>query len=331
MYYLCVLRVASNKIKKQNTMKTSIDHLSEDIQNRLEKLVGYILEEVPETQYIILYGSYTGNNYVEYDQRTEFGLRTCYQSDFDIMVLTDKKGASKKSVERRMENASDKYYGRAHFVLRPTLQYEVLFVDEFNKLIKEGRYFWTEVAKKGIALYNSGNYEIEPIRKLDYKQVLKLSKEYYKEKYSKAEGFFDVTQYCYNKQDYRMASFMLHQAVENYCLSISLTSSLYAPKEHNIVKNIKSTTRFTSVVSDVFHANTPEDKRLLNLLKRAYVEGRYNKDFDIAKEDVKALMDRMKKLRVPTKKECLNKIKEHRARAMDSNSESDIDLNALIE
>lgn len=311
-------------------MKTSIDHLPEDVQNRLEKLVGYILEEVPETQYIILYGSYTGTDYVEYDQRTEFGLRTCYQSDFDLMILADKKGASKKSIERRMENASDKYYGRAHFVLRPTLQYEVLFVDEFNKLISEGRYFWTEVAKKGIALYNSGKYEIEPIRKLDYKQVLKLSREYYKDKYSRAESFLKHAKIDYEDKDYRMSSFMLHQAAENYCLSISLTSSLYAPKEHNIVKLIKATTRFTSVVSDIFHANTSEDKRLLNLLKRAYVEGRYNKDFEITKEDIEALIFRMKKLRVPTKKICLNKIKEHRARSLDGNAESDIDLGVLI-
>lgn len=312
-------------------MKTSIDHLSEDTQNRLEKLVGYILEEVPETQYIILYGSYTGTNYVEYDQRIEFGVRTCYQSDFDIVVLTDKKGASKNSVERRMENASDKYYGGSGFMLRPTLQYEVLFVEEFNKEIKEGRYFWTEIAKKGIALYNSGNYEIEPIRKLDYKQVLKLSKEYYKKKYPKAERFLKHAKIDYEDNEYQMSAFMLHQAVENYCLAINLTSSLYSPKEHNIVKIIKATTRFTSVVSDIFHANTPEDKRLLNLLKRAYVEGRYNKDFEITKEDIEALIKRIKKLRVVAKRVCLDKIKGHKEYALNGNSESNIDLNAMIE
>lgn len=311
-------------------MKTSIDHLPEDTQDRLRDLVGCILTEIPETQYVILYGSYTGDKYVEYDQRTEFGLRTCYQSDFDLMILTDKKGGSKSSVERRMEGVSDKYYGSHHFVLRPTLQYDVLFVEEFNKAIREGRYFWTEVSKRGIALYNSGNYEIQPIRKLDYKQVLKLSREYYKDKYSTAESFLKGVKFYYDDVNYRMASFMLHQAVENYCLAINLSASLYSPKEHNIVKNIKATTRFTSVVTEIFHTDTDEDKRLLNLLKRAYVEGRYNKNFNITKEDIEALMKRVKKLRVVAKRACLDKIKEHKERAL-NNVESDIDLNAMID
>lgn len=65
-------------------MKTSLSHLPPNKQEELKTLVKYRLEEVPDTKIIILFGSYATGKYVDYDQRTEFGLRTCFQSDYDM-------------------------------------------------------------------------------------------------------------------------------------------------------------------------------------------------------------------------------------------------------
>lgn len=307
-------RRAQSESKGEQIMKTSIEHLPDKKQEELQELVGYILESVPEALYIILYGSYTGPNFVEYDQRTEFGLRTCFMSDFDIVVITPKKRASHKSIMHRLDNADAKFASGYQLLLKPTVEFIAMDIEEFNNAVEGGRYFYTDIREQGIVLYNSGTEQLSEVKPLKYDQIYYLSKEYYRKKYERAESFLYVAKSALDIQDYCMSAFLLHQAVENYCLAIALTASLYAPKEHNIVKIIKKTKLFTSIVADIFHENTSEDKRLLELLRKAYVQARYDKDFLVTKEDIEALLAKIEKLRIETKQFCEKTIEEHLSR-----------------
>ena len=40
---------------------------------------------------IILFGSYARDTCVDYDQRVEFGVQTYFMSDYDILILTERK------------------------------------------------------------------------------------------------------------------------------------------------------------------------------------------------------------------------------------------------
>lgn len=297
-------------------MNTSIAHLPEEVQEKLSRLVDYIRDEVPETQYIILYGSYARGDYVEYDQREEYGLRTCYQSDFDIVVLTPKRRGAYESILRRLRNSSHRYIEHYPRTMRPRAHYLPMFIEEFNKAITDGRYLFTDIAKEGIILYNSGTHEIAPIRELNYSQILKLANEYFDKKYTKAEIRLKVARFLYNEGNLEDTSFDLHQATENYLLAALLTASLYAEKTHNIIEIIEDVSMFTPVIAEIFRADTVEGKRLLNLLQDAYVQSRYNKDFVIAKEDLDKLMELIERLRIVTEKFCLETIAEHERRAI---------------
>ncbi|MFR5872143.1 MAG: hypothetical protein ACLUEV_11625 [Alistipes sp.] len=72
-------------------MKNSIDFLPERKQRDLHELVRLIRDEVKDVVMVILYGSYARNTYVECDERRDFGVRTFYISDYDLLVVTKKR------------------------------------------------------------------------------------------------------------------------------------------------------------------------------------------------------------------------------------------------
>ena len=73
-------------------MKTSYDYLPENKRNDLGNAVRLIREEF-EVDMIILFGSYARDEWVEELGEDEFYYK--YQSDFDILVVADKKYANK--------------------------------------------------------------------------------------------------------------------------------------------------------------------------------------------------------------------------------------------
>ena len=72
-------------------MKSDITFLSERKQRDLHELVALIREEIRDVVMIILYGSYAKNTYVDLDERHDFGGRTYYMSDYDLLVVTKKR------------------------------------------------------------------------------------------------------------------------------------------------------------------------------------------------------------------------------------------------
>ena len=94
-----------------------------------------------------------------------------------------------------------------------------------------------------------------------------------------------------------MTSFMLHQATEYFIKTIPLVFALYGHKEHDLEFLIEKCKIYTMELAKVFPRDTPEEKRLFELLRSAYVEARYTDDFVVTKEDIDALMPKVELLR----------------------------------
>lgn len=69
-------------------MRNSIAYLPKAKQNDLYYILQLIRTHLPQAEMVILFGSYARNSYVDYDERMEFGIPTCYRSDYDILVIT---------------------------------------------------------------------------------------------------------------------------------------------------------------------------------------------------------------------------------------------------
>jgi HEPN domain-containing protein len=287
-------------------MKTSIKYLPEEKQEDLKYLVGLVLKRIPQTEMIILYGSYATGKYVEYDSRIEFGIRTTYMSDYDILVVTS--GAKDKEVGQKLDNIDAIYYKN------PDKQTPVQFINDdikkLNKDLSDGRYFYTQVKQEGVFLYNSGKFKLERRRKLRYDEIKQQAEEYFEEKYKKANLFYEQAKFMYDKEEYSMSLFNLHQTCENLFYAVRLVFTLENSKQHNLAKLLDSVRKYSDEFEKIFPRKTQEEQRLFNLVKAAYVEARYNPGFVVAKGDIELLMSVIAQLFDLVKRLCPKRIDE---------------------
>ena len=291
-------------------MKDSIAYLPKDKQAELNFLVKEILKRLPQTEFIILFGSYARGNYVRRSVRIEDGgIPTVKISDYDIYVITS--GINSKKAETILDNVEDIFFSGKDFDRDTPVQFINDDIKLLNKYLEEGRYFYTQIKQEGIVLYNSGKYKLARRRKLNYAEIKEQAQEYFDEKFQSANEFLHTAKLIYKEEYYKMESFLLHQACENYYYAIRLTFTLRNNKQHNLSKLSSATKRYSEDLATVFPQDTLEEKRLFTLLKSAYVEARYNPYFVVTKEDIDALVPKVELLRDITKLICTTKIKEY--------------------
>lgn len=288
-------------------MKKSIAYLPQKKQRDLLRFVEQITARLPKTQMIILYGSYARNEYVDRDERVEFGIPTSYRSDYDILVVTD--GVTDQRATRMLEAVDDMYYQD------PDLQTPVEFIHEnikrLNEYIDTGRYFYTQIKEEGIVLYDNEKFTLAEQRPLRFDEIKQQAEEYFKDKFGRASSFLKGASFYFSEEDYKMSSFHLHQACENSFQTIRLVHTLTNPKQHNLSKLFSFTRKYSSDLLSVFPNDTPEEKRLFELLKSAYIEARYNPKFIVTKEEIDALLPKVKRLLEITKQVSEDKIAEY--------------------
>lgn len=176
----------------------------------------------------------------------------------------------------------DSYYDRAKDTDR---HHPVLFISELDKYLNEGRYFYTQIKQQ--------------------------AQEYFMDKFESENQFLETAKFTDTKYMVPKASFILHQACENYIYAIRLVFTLENPKQHNLSKLLNSVKKYSSDFIKIFTQDTPEEKRLFELIKAAYVNGRYDSDFIVTKEDIDVLVPKVELLRDITQWICEEKIKEY--------------------
>lgn len=255
---------------------------------------------------IILYGSYARDSYVDYDQRVEFGVPTYYMSDFDILILTRKDmGAVQHSLYSKITDAFFEHKNRPFHTHPQFINYGI---DDFNYALSKGHYFETEIKREGIILYDSGEFKLERRRKLNFDEIKERAQKYYGDKFSTAVAFLKGVKFYYEDGDYKMSSFHLHQATENFLRVIPMVFILYGYKSHDLETLMKACKEYAPEIFKVFPRDTPEEEWLFKLLQRAYVESRYNPDFEITKEDIDALLPKVEHLRDIVERVCTAQI-----------------------
>jgi len=290
-------------------MKKSTAFLPKKNREDLKYLVSTILEKIPVCEMIILFGSYARGTYVEYDERVEFGIPTSFKSDYDILVINRSWNYNK--MDDKLANVRNLYGKRGHYYYRVPLQLIHESAKKFAKDLEDGRYFFTEIKRDGILLYDSGNLKLPRRRKLKYPEIKAQAKEYFEDKYTRAQKFYKYAKIAYNDSENNMCAFFLHQACENFFITISLVFTLDSKKEHNLQELFKATRGYAPELYTVFPPDDKEEERLFKILVRAYVEGRYNPKFEVSREDLEILMAKVKMFGEITKEVCEKRIQEY--------------------
>ena len=290
-------------------MKKSIAFLPKKNREDLKYLVELILDKIPVCQMIILYGSYARGTYVSYDEREEFGIPTSFKSDYDILVINS--AWSYDKIENKLASVRNIYDKRGDHRYRVPVQFIHDSIKKVNEDLKYSRYFYTELKRDGIMLYNRGKNKLARRKPLKFGEIKKQGEEYFGEKYAKARLFMEQAVFMYDKEEYVMSSFNLHQACENLFNAIMLTFTLKNDKEHNLEELFKASRGYAPELIRVFPVGNEEEERLFKILVCSYIEARYNPEFKVSREDVEDLMVKVEKFEEVTKQVCERRIKEY--------------------
>jgi len=285
-------------------MKKSLAHLPKHKRDELKLVTDTILDECPTVLMIVLFGSHARGDWVE-DRHFEDGILHEYMSDFDILVIVRSyKIANSTDTWRRAE-------ARAHRLVHTWTNLIVESIETVNKALARGQYFFRDIKKEGVLLYDSGEFELARPRKLDPRERRGLARAHFNQWFPSAKDFFWQFRVAFDHRKYKLAAFDLHQGVERFYAAVLLVFTNYKPRIHDLAKLSHMVAGHDPAFLTVFPQATPEEKECFELLRRAYVEARYNPGYKITKAQLEYLAQRVRKLQRLTKKICEAKIESY--------------------
>jgi predicted nucleotidyltransferase/HEPN domain-containing protein len=286
-------------------MKKSLAHLPKHKRDELKLVTEIILDECPTVLMIILFGSYARGDWVE-DTYVEDGVTYEYASDFDILVIVR---------SNRIANSTDTWHraeARARrFPVRTWTNLIVESVETVNNALARAQYFFTDIRKEGILLYDTREFQLARPRKLNPRERRGQARAHFNEWFASAKGFYRTYEYDLKIREYKLAAFQLHQAVERFYDAILLVFTNYRPKLHDLEKLSHMAAGHDPALLTVFPRATVDERECFELLRRAYVEARYNPRYRITKAQLEYLAQRVRKLQRLTKKICQARIESY--------------------
>ena len=224
-------------------MRTSLDHLPPAKQRELERVVELLFEEFNDTlalaqhqwkkkgriTKVILYGSYARGGWVD-EPHTAKG----YKSDFDLLVIVnDKRLTDYVKYWAKAEERFHREYGITKSIKTP-VNFIVHTLQEVNDGLAHGRYFFMDVAKDGIALYQSDDTVLHTPKPKTPGQALAMAREYFDEWLPSGASFLKGYRFYMGEGDNKKAAFLLHQATEHLYHCVLLVCTFYTPHVHNL-------------------------------------------------------------------------------------------------
>jgi len=291
-------------------MDNSINQLPDAKREELERVVSVIRKNCDNIEKVILFGSYARGNYKE-EKDLNPNSRTGHVSDYDILVVTGKKDAALNSI--LWGRISEELQNLNLSAFPKILTHDI---EELNKKLSEGQYFFSDIKKEGITLFDTGTFELAEEKKLTSQEKQKIAQKHFDYWFKKAERFLgdynsNLGRFEVEKDDsfLTQAAFHLHQIAESCYKGVLLVFTNYTPREHFLEILGKESEKCHHVLKDVFSKATPEDENRFNLLEYAYIGGRYDPDYRISKEDLEILAKDVKELLRLTKEACERRIK----------------------
>jgi len=215
-------------------------------------------------EFIVLFGSYARGDY-----KTERGEKQGKKSDFDILVVTEDSERRKQVISKLRNSFKD---------MDVPVQLIVEKITTVNKALEEHQYFYTDIKREGIELYNSGRYDFAAFKELTATRRREIAEEDFKKWYGDSQKALKGFEFYVNEKDFGWASFMLQQTVEMCYTAIEMVFSHYNPHEHNLQILRDRTLKFDTRLKTAFNYETEQEKALFDQLNFAYIGGRYRNE-----------------------------------------------------
>ena len=281
-------------------MKSDLDHLPDVQQRELARVRDILLEEFdtaiaratkPHKRHgkvykIILFGSYARDDWVDEPANG-------YQSDYDLLIVVSH--ADLTDIAAYWYVAEDRIL-RDSAIGRP-VNIIVHSLDEVNQALIRGEYFWVDIARDGIALYELPCHALATPMPLTPTDAYRMAREYFDHWLPSADTFLQNAKDNVERKRPAEAAFLLHQTAERLYICYLLVTTLYFPRSHNI-KFLRSLAEDKEPrLVDAWPRDTRQARSRFEKLKRAYVEARYSASYAITNDDLDALAASIAQLR----------------------------------
>ncbi len=286
-------------------MRNDVDHLPPAQQEELARTTRVLLDEFAvatsratqpwkkngKVRKIVLFGSYGRGDWVD---EPENG----YQSDYDLLIIVS---------HPDLTEIADYWYVAEDKILRdPAITRPVNIIvhtlDEVNRGLSRGEYFWVDIARDGVVLYDLPGSELATPMPLTAADAYEMASEYLAKQLPAVDRWLKLAAVSCAESETdpewaKNAAFNLHQAAETAYTCFLLVRSHYVPRSHNL-KFLRSLAEDREPrLVEAWPRATKVDRRRFELTKRAYVEARYSAAYAIDIDDLQAIRSAVTLLR----------------------------------
>src|SRR5690606_19607718 len=247
-------------------------HLPQHKQEELAEIVK-VIREIADPAKIILFGSHTSGKWVE-DEYEERGTTYSYISDYDILVvIADGDKEKEHDIASKIENKTLKYKNDVSPI-----------VHSFNYVnfgLKMGQYFFRDIVKEGIVLFDTGDFTFSEPKPLSGEQEKEIAIRNYNKWINSGIRFLDHTKVMLDNAllkgfPLNEVIFNLNQSAEKFYGGLLLVFTGYKPKTHKLKVYRKYSKHIDESLNQVFKypLEDREEYRLFDILNKAYLDAR---------------------------------------------------------
>lgn len=271
-----------------------LSHLPENKQEELAEIVR-VIREIADPAKIILFGSHTSDKWVE-DEYIDRGTTYTYISDYDILVvLSDKDKGKELDITSRIENRTESYKNDVVPIVH-TIGY-------INEGLERGQYFFSDIVKEGINLFDTGDDNFVECKPLTRKQIKENAINDFEKWVKSGSRFLSSTKILIDdflNKDLPLNEviFILNQSAEKFYAGFLLVFTGYKPKLHRLKAYRKYAKNISEELYRVYRypSRDSEERRLFKILNDSYIDARYKYDYYISAEDLKKLIVKVEKM-----------------------------------
>lgn len=283
-------------------MKQTLDHLPEQKKHELRRACE-ILQQGAAPDMIILFGSYARGDWQE--ELADDGHHYQYQSDFDLLLVT----RSEALADRITRN--DALYQTLGHELATPVSVIAEDIERVNLNLSRARYFYVDIVREGVLLYDSGALQLAQPKELPLAERRAMAEEDFSHWFAKSKAMLRSYMHCVIDDNFNDAAFMLHQAAERALAAALLVFTHYKPKTHDLARICERISAVEPEFLKAFPRGTDEEKRRFELLRSAYVDARYLKDYAITRDELEWLAQSIEQLQQLVERQCRLRIEAY--------------------
>ena len=234
-----------------------------------------------------------------------------YFSDFDLLVVVDHEDLTDGEFWFDANNRTMPGEGE----IRTPVSIIVHSLDDVNYQLDRGRYFFADILRDGVILYDTPGVTLHKPVTIKAKAALAEAEGFFSKWMVSAQDFTEVAEFCVTRGKSNLAAFNLHQASEHLYHCILLVVTLYSGKAHNLAFLRKKAEAIDARLAEAWPRETKFERRCFELLREAYVKARYSEHYKISDEELTWLTERVQILRGLTIAVCEDRLRDLRDEA----------------